>query len=138
MDPVPYWTLFMPAAIRRILAELLAESEDADQQKRIEMDQLRADQLLTAVAILEDQMVDVNDLVNKEIRLLEDYRSSELSRLDKRRSWLLFNLEAFARSTGEKTVRLPHGVLKLRKQEDRVAVVARERQQPTEGGIGAE
>jgi hypothetical protein len=49
------------------LAELLAESEDADQQKRIEMDRLRADQLLTAVAILEAQMNDINDLVEKEV-----------------------------------------------------------------------
>jgi len=108
------------------IAELLAESEIADQKQRIEVDKLRADQLLTAIAILEGQMNDVNDLVDKEIRLLEEYRSNELSRLDKKRSWLVFNLEGFARSTGEKTMRLPHGILKLRKGRDKVAVVAME------------
>jgi hypothetical protein len=71
-------------------------------------------------------MEEVNELVEREIRLLEEYRSNELARLDKKRSWLVFNLEAFARSTGEKTLRLPHGVLKLRKGRDRVAVVAME------------
>ncbi len=106
------------------IAELLRESEEADQEKRIEMDRLRADQLLAAIAVLEGQMADVNTLVEKETRLLEEYRSNELSRLDKKRSWLVFNLEAFARSTGEKTMRLPHGILKLRKGRDKVAVVA--------------
>ena len=105
------------------IQELLRESEIADRETRIEMDRLRADQLLAAVSILEDQMANANDLVNKEIRLLEDYRSSELGRLDKQRSWLLHNLEAFARSSGEKTLRLPHGVLKMRKGRERVSVV---------------
>jgi hypothetical protein len=108
------------------IAELLRESDEAEATKRIEMDRLRADQLLTAIAILENQMNDVNELVDKETRLLEEYRSSELARLDKKRGWLLFNLEGFARSTGEKTMRLPHGILKLRKGRDKVAVVAME------------
>jgi hypothetical protein len=71
-------------------------------------------------------MNDVNGLVEKEVKLLEEYGSAELARLDKKRSWLLFNLDAFARSTGEKTVRLPHGILKLRKGRDKIAVVAME------------
>ena len=100
------------------IAELLRESELADKESKIEMDRLRADQLLAAVAVLEEHMADVNDLVDKEIRLLEEYRSNELSRLDKQRSWLLHNLEAFARSSGEKTMRLPHGILKMRKGRD--------------------
>jgi hypothetical protein len=108
------------------IAELLRESDEADQKRRIEVDRLRADQLLSAIAILESQMNDVNELVDKEMRLLEEYRSSELARLDKKRSWLVFNLEAYARSTGEKTMRLPHGILKLRKGRDKVAVVAME------------
>jgi hypothetical protein len=71
-------------------------------------------------------MNDVNGLVEKEVKLLEEYGSAELARLDKKRSWLLFNLDAFARSTGEKTVRLPHGILKLRKGRDKIAVVTME------------
>ena len=106
------------------IEELLLQAEQADQEKKISMDRLRADQLLAAVAVLEGQMSDVNELVDKEIKLLEDYRSTELSRLERKRSWLIFNLDGFMRSTGEKTIRLPHGILKLRKSKDRIAVVA--------------
>ena len=53
------------------IEELLQEAEVADQEKRIEMDRLRADQLLAAVSVLEEQMANVSDLVEKETRLLE-------------------------------------------------------------------
>jgi len=108
------------------IAELLRESEAADTVHAAEMNSLRADQMLSAVAVLEAQMADVNDLVDKEMKLLEEYRSNELARVDKKRSWLVFNLEGYARSTGEKTMRLPHGILKLRKGRDKVAVTAME------------
>ncbi len=106
------------------IQELLLQAEEADKEKAIQVDSLRADQLLGAIAVLENQMTDVNELVNKENRLLEEYRSNELARLEKKLSWLAFNLDGFMRSTGQKTFRLPHGVLKLRKGKDRVAVVA--------------
>lgn len=109
------------------IEELLLQAEQADQEKKIEVDRLRADQLLAAIAVLENQMADVNDLVDKEVRLLEEYRSIELSRLEKKQSWLVFNLDGFMRTSGEKTIRLPHGILKLRKGKDRVAVVAMEK-----------
>jgi len=64
------------------IAELLAESDEVDQKQRTEVDRLRADQLLTAIAVLEAQMNDVNELVDKETHLLEEYRSNELARLD--------------------------------------------------------
>ena len=106
------------------IEELLRESEMADAQKKIEMDRMRADQLLTAVSVIECHMADANELVDKEIRLLEEYRSKELGRLDKQRSWLVFNLDGYMRSTGDKTLRLPHGILKLRKGRDKVAITA--------------
>jgi hypothetical protein len=109
------------------IEELLQQADTADQQKKIEMDRLRADQLLAAIKVLEDQMSDVNELVDKEIKILEEYRANELARLDKKRSWLAFNLEGFMRASGEKTIRLPHGVLTVRKGKDRVAVVAIEK-----------
>jgi hypothetical protein len=106
------------------IEELLQESEARREQETVEMNKLMADRMLSAVAVLESQMEAVNQLVEKEIQLLEGYRSSELSRLDKKRSWLVFNLDGYMRSTGEKTLRLPHGSLKLRKGRDKVAVVA--------------
>jgi len=108
------------------LDELLAEVEEKQLQQKIELDQLKADQLLMAVAKLESQMDEVNKLADDEIALIEAYRKSEIERLDKKRSWLLFNLEGFWRQqseqTGEKTLRLPHGSLALRKGRDKIEI----------------
>jgi hypothetical protein len=109
------------------IEELLAESAIADANKRIEVNKLRADQLLMAVSTLDTEMADVHKLADDEIQLIENYRAKELARLDKKRSWLLWNLEQFMRSTSEKTIRLPHGTLKVRKGRDRVAIVAMEK-----------
>jgi hypothetical protein len=106
------------------IEEILQEAERADKEKKIEIDRLRADQILAAIAKLEAGMAEVNDLCEKELKLVEEYRANELARLDKKRSWLVFNLEGFMRASGEKTVRLPHGSLKLRKGRDKAAVVA--------------
>ncbi|MCX6132976.1 MAG: host-nuclease inhibitor Gam family protein [Ignavibacteriales bacterium] len=106
--------------------ELLAEVEEKEQKVKIELDRLKADQLLMAVAKLESQMDDVNTLADDEIKLIEQYRKSEIERLDKKRSWLLFNVESFWRvqseQTGEKTLRLPHGTLTLRKGRDKIEI----------------
>ena len=88
------------------------------------MDRIRADTMLKTVAVLDGQMADVNALCDKEIARIETYRQSELTRLEKKRSWLTFNLDAYIRATGEKTIRLPNGMIKLRKGRDRVAVFA--------------
>ena len=106
------------------IEELLLQAEQADQEKKISMDRLRADQILSAIGKLEEGMADVNDLCDKEIKLIEEYRANELSRLDKKRGWLVFQLESWARSTGEKTIRLIHGICKLRKGRDKAVVVA--------------
>ena len=60
----------------------------------------------------------------RKFKIIEDYRSNQMARLDKKRSWIVWNLEGFMRTTGQKTIQLPHGQLKLRKGRDRVAVVA--------------
>jgi hypothetical protein len=108
------------------IEELLLQAEQADQERKIEMDRLRADQILAAIGTLEEGMAGVNDLCDKELKLIEEYRANEMARVDKKRSWLVFNLEGFMRSSGEKTLNLPHGRLKLRKGKDRIAVVAME------------
>lgn len=104
--------------------EILHEAEVREANERIEMDRMRADTMLKAVAVLDTQMAEANELCDKEIARIEAYRQSELSRLDKKRSWLTFNLESYIRQTGEKTIRLPNGIIKLRKGRDRIAVVS--------------
>ncbi len=106
--------------------ELLAEVEEKEQSRKLELDRLKADQLLMAVAKLDSQINDVNKLCNDEIKLIEQYRQSEVERIEKKRSWLLFNLEGFTRQlceqTGEKTIRLPHATLSLRKGRDKIEI----------------
>jgi hypothetical protein len=85
------------AQMTSFMDELLAEVEQKEQQVKIELDRLKADQLLMAVAKLESQMNDVNKLADDEITLIEQYRQIEIERLDKKRSWLLFNVESFWR-----------------------------------------
>ena len=108
------------------LDELLAELEVKEQQRKLELDLLKADQLLMAVSKLELQMNEVNKLADDEIALIENYRKNELERIEKKRSWLLFNLEGFTRqqceANGSKSIRLPHGSLALRKGRDKVEV----------------
>jgi Bacteriophage Mu Gam like protein len=106
------------------IEQLLQEAEKADQEHRVEVDRLRADQILAAIGKLEEGMYDVNQLCDKELKMIEEHHSNELARLDKKRSWFVFNLDGFMRSTGDKTLRLPHGILKLRKGRDIVAITA--------------
>lgn len=98
--------------------ELLAESE----QRELQMNKLRADQLLMAITVLESKMDDVNKLCDDEMQIIESYREAEIAKLEKKRSWLTWNLEQFIRSTNEKTIILPHGAIKLRLGRDKVEV----------------
>ena len=104
------------------LDELLLEAETAEEKQRIEVDKLRADQLLSAISVLEAQVDDANRLADDEIKLVEEYRTMELARLNKKISWLAWNAEQFIRSTGEKTIRLPHGIIKLRMSRERIEI----------------
>jgi phage host-nuclease inhibitor protein Gam len=105
------------------IEELLEEAEVREKEYQKEMDKLKADQMLAAVEKIESQMNDVIELAEEEIRLIEDYRKSELEKLEKKRSWLAFNLEGYIRSSGDKTITLPHGQIKLRQGRQKVQVI---------------
>ena len=107
--------------------ELLLEVEKAEEKRKIELDRLRADQLLTVISKFEDQAKGINELADSEVILIEEYRKSELSKLNKKISWLAWNLEQFIRSSNEKTINLPHGSIKLRLGRDKVSVVELQR-----------
>ncbi len=102
--------------------ELLEQSEKAEREQRLEMTKLRADQLLMAIRTLEDQMAEVDRLFQEELQIIEQYRSAEGERLQKKLNWLVWNLDQFMRSTGEKTINLPHGIIKLRVGRDKVEI----------------
>jgi phage host-nuclease inhibitor protein Gam len=105
------------------IEELLQEAEIREKEYKEEMDKLKADQMLAAIEKLDEQMNDVIKLADDEIALIEEYRKQELEKLEKKRSWLTFNLEGYIRSTGEKTITLPHGQIKLRQGRQKVQVI---------------
>lgn len=102
--------------------DLLLESEQKDIAQQIQMSRLRADQVLMALTVLEGQVDAVNQLVDEELKILEDYRMVELNKLQKKMSWLEYNLESFMRTTGEKTLNLAHGSIKLRMGRDKIEI----------------
>jgi hypothetical protein len=58
--------------------------------------------------------------------LIENYLQTEVERINKKRNWLLFNVEGWARQqleqNGEKTIRLPHATIALRKGRDKFEI----------------
>ena len=107
--------------------ELLAEAEVADSKQLLEVSKLRADQLLMALSVLEIKAAEINSMVDAEVALFEEFRTAEISKLDKKMSWLAFQLEGYMKSTGEKTMALPHGELKMRKGRDKIEIVDMEK-----------
>ncbi len=99
--------------------ELLADQE----QKELALNKLRADQVLMAVSVLERHADEVNKLADDEIKIIEEYRQSELQKIEKKASWLVASLEAFMRSSNEKTMNLPHGTMKLRMGRDKIVIL---------------
>lgn len=107
--------------------ELLAEAEVKDKEQLLQMNRLRADQMLAALMVLEQQAEDVNKLADDETAIIETYRTIELGKIEKKMSWLEYNLEQFIRSTKDKTINLPHGALRLRMGRDKIEITDMEK-----------
>jgi phage host-nuclease inhibitor protein Gam len=105
------------------LQELLDESVAIEEKRALAMNKLVADRALAAVAVLESKINEVNAIAEQEIALITGWQESETVKLQKKIDWLAFNLEGYMKSTGEKTVTLPHGQLKMRMGRDKVEVV---------------
>ena len=115
--------------------ELLAETEAKEKQQNLEMNRLRADQVLTALTVLEQKADDVNALADEEIKIIEEYRQVELQKIEKKASWLATNLEQFIRGENRndpacKSIALPHGNLKLRLGREKVQITDMEKFMP--------
>lgn len=115
--------------------DLLAEAEVRDAKERIEMSRLRADQALAALAALEHQAEEVDALAQAETDIIDTWQRQEREKIERKASWLEYQLEQYIRSTGDKTITLPHGTIRVRLGRDRAEItdphaflrVARER-----------
>jgi len=110
--------------------ELLAEVEEKQNLQRMEVNRLKADQMLQTIAILETSEDEINKLCDEEIAIIESYRTREREKIDKKISWLSWQLEQHLRSTDLKTINLPHGSIRIRLGKEKVAVVSFEKFKP--------
>lgn len=105
------------------LQELLDAAEEQENRQLIEFNKIKADQALAAIAVIEDQVNEINSIAEQEIKLIQEWNLSQLNKLNKKISWLAFNLEMFLKKLDESTVTLAHGVIKMRKGRDKVEVI---------------
>jgi len=105
------------------LDELLKEAEEADEKKRIQMSKVRCDQVLQSIAVLEGKVDEVNNIAEQEQKIITDWQQSENAKLERQISWLAKQCEEYIRSTGDKTIQLPHGKLSLRAGKAKVSIV---------------
>lgn len=105
------------------LQELLDETEERDQHNLLEMNKLRADQALAAIAVIEEKLAETEQLAQQEIDLITNWKESETSKLQKKVNWICFSLEKYIRGTGDSTINLAHGVIKMRKSRDKLEII---------------
>jgi phage host-nuclease inhibitor protein Gam len=103
-----------------LVDEILEKSED--EPIFFEWDRLKCDLTLAALQKIQDELDNVNKLADDEVKMIEEYRTKELERLSKKMSWLSKFLEDYTRQSGEKTIKLPHGIMKLRQGRDKVEI----------------
>ena len=118
------------------LAELLDAEEALEEKKKLEMNKILADRVLAAIGVLESKIDEVNEIADKEVTLIQQWNLSEVSKLQKKIDWLVWNLDKYMTALGEKTVSLPHGQLKIRMGRDKVEVIDLQKFLPTGQRLG--
>ena len=118
------------------MTQLLELAERNEAKQRIEMSKIRADQALAVIASIEEKASEIEQIAEEEIKLITSWKESELVKLQKKESWLSFQLEQFLNKTGESTLNLAHGVIKVRKSRDKVTVVDEEKFLPVGKKLG--
>ncbi|MBN1396841.1 MAG: host-nuclease inhibitor Gam family protein [Bacteroidetes bacterium] len=105
------------------LTELLEQADQREEKHRIEMSKIRADQALAVIASFEEKASEIEQIAQQEIDLITSWKEFELSKLQRKISWLSFQIEQYMRTTGESTLNLAHGTIKIRKSRDKVDVI---------------
>jgi len=82
-----------------------------------------ADVLLIQIGQLEVEKQRIDDLFQQETDHIKGWRDEEITKLDKKRSWLSHNLEDFLVQTEKDRLNLPHGSVSYRKQPFHVEVL---------------
>ena len=98
--------------------ELLREAEEKEQKLSREF----ADLMLIEISNLEKQIQTNFEQAAREREIIKNWSLKINSKLVSRIEFLSKKLEAFIKETGEKTINLPNGIIKMHKRQDRVEV----------------
>ena len=99
------------------------QTEERDQHHLLEINKLRADQALAAIAVIEDEISEVEQIAQQEIDLITNWAEEETRKHQNKINWICYSLEKYIRSTGDNTINLAHGAIKLRKSRDKVDII---------------
>lgn len=103
--------------------EMMQELEKKEEDRRLQMNKIRCDAVLQAIAVLEDRIAEVNDIAAKERAIIGEWEQSETGKLQRQVDWLARQLEVFIRGTDQKSITLAHGSIHLRMGRPKVSVV---------------
>jgi phage host-nuclease inhibitor protein Gam len=98
--------------------DLLAEVEE---KERIQSDAL-CDLTLMEISDLETKIARTFATAEEEQTLIQDFALRRTSKLQERIDFLSRKLESYLRESGQKTITLPHGAIKIRKKPDRIEI----------------
>jgi hypothetical protein len=100
------------------IEEILAEAEQVELQQRAGY----YDLVLAEIRDIEQQITAIHEQAECEVALIKDWELRRCLQFQERIAFMARKLEAFIRETGQKTMDLPHGVLKIRKAPDKVEI----------------
>lgn len=100
------------------LDELLMEVE----AKELRQTEAGYDLMLLAIRKYQSEIKRNFEEGDKECQLIKDFVLSKNSQIQEKVNWLEKKLEAYIRESGDKTISLPNGILKIHKKPDRIEV----------------
>lgn len=103
---------------KSFIDELLSEAESKEQHEL----EAYLDMVIREISGLEEAIEKTNLIAEKDIELIKRWALEENLKRSERIEMLKGKLEAYIRSTDKKTVKLPHGILKLRQKPDKVEI----------------
>lgn len=104
------------------IEQLIAESE----QKEKKLEQAHLDLILVEIKKLEEQIEKNFDTAAQEIEIIETWALKRNEKLTKRIEWISRKLELYLKNENLKTLDLPNGIIRIRKQPDKIINVDEE------------
>lgn len=104
--------------MENFLDEILKEAEEKEQKLSMEF----ADLTLIEISQLEKQIQSNFEQAAREREIIKNWSLKINSTLVSRIEFLSKKLEVFIKETGEKTINLPNGILKMHKKPDKIEI----------------